>query len=225
MEMKFFSFYAIVAALLVVANFGIIHTSGQSVSCLNQLAPCLNYLNGTKDVPEICCNPLNSVIRNNPECLCRMISNRGSSKAEQAGINVNDAQMLPARCGEHVNPIACLTRTQSFHTYKNSSSFSFNSLKNGFVWILCRISRIDKRRPKFLHWQLLFSVLLDDNISFCSDSFVIYSSNKLKYQCPSPCSFLYPFEQMLMSYDYWSFINVPFDDLFHINSIIPFLID
>lgn len=132
MEMKFFSFYAIVAALLVVANFGIIHTSGQSVSCLNQLAPCLNYLNGTKDVPEICCNPLKSVIRNNPECLCRMISNRGSSKAEQAGINVNDAQMLPARCGEHVNPIACLTRTQYFLTSKNSSS-SFNSLKNGFV--------------------------------------------------------------------------------------------
>ena len=116
MEMKFFSFYAIATALLVVANFGIMHTSGQGVSCLNQLAPCLNYLNGTKDVPEVCCNPLKSVIRNNPECLCRMISNRGSSKAEQAGINVNDAQMLPARCGEHVNPIACLTRTHYFLT-------------------------------------------------------------------------------------------------------------
>ena len=164
------------------------------------------------------------MIRNNPECLCRMISNRGSSKAEQAGINVNDAQMLPARCGEHVNPIACLTRTQSFLTSKNFSS-SFNSLKNGFVWILCRISRIYKLRPKCLHWQLLFSVVLDDNISFCSDSFVIYSSNKLKYQCPSLCSFLYPFEHMLMSYDCWSFINVPFDDLFHINSKISFLID
>ncbi|VVB14393.1 unnamed protein product [Arabis nemorensis] len=101
MEMKFFSLYAIVAALLVVANSGMMRTSAQSVSCLNQLAPCLIYLNGTKDVPQVCCNPLKSLIKNNPECLCRMISNRGSSQAEQAGIDVNDAQMLPARCGEH----------------------------------------------------------------------------------------------------------------------------
>ena len=116
MEMKFFSFYTIAVALLVVPNFGMMQTRGQSVSCLNQLAPCLNYLNGTKEVPQVCCNPLKSVIKNNPECLCRMISNRGSSRAEQAGIDVNNAQMLPARCGEHVNPIACLTRTHYFLT-------------------------------------------------------------------------------------------------------------
>ncbi|XP_006399893.2 lipid transfer-like protein VAS [Eutrema salsugineum] len=128
MEIKFISFYAIAAAFLVLANFGIMQTSGQSVSCLNQLAPCLGYLNGTKEVPQVCCNPLKSVIRNNPECLCRMISNRGSSKAERAGINVNDAQMLPARCGEHVNPIACLTRsrgsTNSDRSSSNGNSFS-----------------------------------------------------------------------------------------------------
>ncbi|CAN6992665.1 unnamed protein product [Brassica oleracea var. botrytis] len=133
---SFFSFYAIVAALLVVANFGIIHTSGQSVSCLNQLAPCLNYLNGTKDVPEICCNPLKSVIRNNPECLCRMISNRGSSKAEQAGINVNDAQMLPARCGEHVNPIACLTRSRGSTNSDRSASTDNSSSQSYWMTTL-----------------------------------------------------------------------------------------
>ncbi|KAG2244216.1 hypothetical protein Bca52824_093926 [Brassica carinata] len=127
----FFSFYAIATAFLVVANFGIMHTRGQSVSCLNQLAPCLNYLNGTKDVPEVCCNPLKSVIRNNPECLCRMISNRGSSKAEQAGINVNDAQMLPARCGEHVNPIACLTRSRG-STNSDRSSSTGNSFSQSY---------------------------------------------------------------------------------------------
>uniref|UniRef100_M4CX46 AP2/ERF domain-containing protein n=1 Tax=Brassica campestris TaxID=3711 RepID=M4CX46_BRACM len=114
-------------ALLVVANFGMMHTRGQSVSCLNQLAPCLNYLNGTKEVPQVCCNPLKSVIKNNPECLCRMISNRGSSRAEQAGINVNDAQMLPARCGEHVNPIACLTNRSRGSTNSDRSSSTGNS--------------------------------------------------------------------------------------------------
>ncbi|EOA22144.1 hypothetical protein CARUB_v10002708mg [Capsella rubella] len=100
MEMKLF--YAIAAALvLVVANLGI-ETSGQSVSCLNQLAPCLSYLNGTKEVPQDCCNPLKS--------------------AERAGIDVNDAQMLPARCGEHVNPIACLTRSRGSTNSDRSSS-------------------------------------------------------------------------------------------------------
>jgi len=128
MGMKFFSFYVVL--LLVAASSGM-RINGQSVSCLNQLAPCLNYLNGTKEVPQVCCNPLKSVIRNNPECLCRMISNRGSSQAERAGIDVNDAQMLPARCGEHVNPIACLTRTHS-----NLSSFFFFQSKD-VSWIFC----------------------------------------------------------------------------------------
>lgn len=48
MEMKIFSFNAIAVALLIVANSGLMHTRGHSVSCLNQLALCLNYLSGTK---------------------------------------------------------------------------------------------------------------------------------------------------------------------------------
>ncbi|XP_010420000.2 PREDICTED: lipid transfer-like protein VAS, partial [Camelina sativa] len=131
MEMKLF--YVIAAALvLVVANLGV-QTSGQSASCLNQLAPCLNYLNGTKEVPQVCCNPLKSVIRNNPECLCRMISNRGSSQAERAGIDVNDAQMLPARCGEHVNPIACLNRSRGSTNSNRSSSNIGNTFSQSYL--------------------------------------------------------------------------------------------
>ncbi|KAK6267050.1 hypothetical protein QUC31_017887 [Theobroma cacao] len=77
--------------------------------CLNQLAPCLNYLNGTRDVPDSCCDPLKSVIKSKPECLCSMISNEGSREAEQAGINISEAQQLPGRCGQHVNPLVCLS--------------------------------------------------------------------------------------------------------------------
>ncbi|KAF8096179.1 hypothetical protein N665_0316s0024 [Sinapis alba] len=123
-------------ALLIEASFGIMHTGGQSVSCLNQLAPCFNYLNGTKDVPEVCCDPLKSVIRNNPECFCRMISNQGSSKVEQAGINVKDAQMLPARCGEHVNPIVCLTRSRGSKNSDRSSSTGNSSSQSYWMTTL-----------------------------------------------------------------------------------------
>ncbi|KAF5725600.1 lipid transfer-like protein VAS [Tripterygium wilfordii] len=97
-----------IAVVLVVTMLASGATA-QDTSCLNRLAPCLNYLNGSGDVPDSCCDPLKSVINNNPDCLCSLISNQGSRQAEQAGINVNEAQKLPGRCGQHVNPISCLS--------------------------------------------------------------------------------------------------------------------
>lgn len=95
--------------LLFVNNINSSNVLAQDTSCLNVLAPCLNYLNGTRHPPDICCDPLKSVIKSNPKCMCSMISNRGTTKAEQAGINITEAQQLPARCGQHVNPISCLS--------------------------------------------------------------------------------------------------------------------
>ncbi|GLT81575.1 hypothetical protein SLE2022_000180 [Rubroshorea leprosula] len=80
--MAVFKFWAVLA-LVVVAEGRAEETS----SYLNQLAPCLNYLNGNEEVADSCCDPLKSVIKSNPECLCSLISNKGSSEAEQAGIN------------------------------------------------------------------------------------------------------------------------------------------
>ncbi|CAK7324006.1 unnamed protein product [Dovyalis caffra] len=96
----------------------------QDTSCLNQLVPCLNYLNGTKEVPEDCCNPLKTVIKSNPKCLCNMASNQGSNQATQAGINVTEAQELPGRCGLHVSPVSCLTGNSpnTKNSVDNSSS-------------------------------------------------------------------------------------------------------
>ncbi|CAN4110775.1 unnamed protein product [Withania somnifera] len=78
-------------------------------SCMNRLLPCMNFLNGSRgNPPESCCNPLREVIEKMPECLCQMVSIKGSNAAEQAGINVNEAQMLPAKCGQPVNYMGCL---------------------------------------------------------------------------------------------------------------------
>ncbi|KAL8269128.1 hypothetical protein R6Q59_002926 [Mikania micrantha] len=86
-------------------------------ACLNQLMPCLSYLNNKLqaggDPPDGCCDPLKSVIKSNPECLCSMISTQGTKNTERAGINVTQAQELPARCGQRVNPISCLTTTSN----------------------------------------------------------------------------------------------------------------
>ncbi|KAI8009598.1 Lipid transfer-like protein VAS [Camellia lanceoleosa] len=54
---------------------------------------CFNYLNvrGSHDnPPDSCCNPLKSVIKSNPECLCSMISIKATNAAQQYGINLTD---------------------------------------------------------------------------------------------------------------------------------------
>lgn len=83
--------------------------SAQDNSCLNKLSPCLNYLNGTKNPPDSCCDPLKSLIKSDAACLCSLASNKGTRQAEKAGINVTEAQSLPGRCGQHVNPLSCLS--------------------------------------------------------------------------------------------------------------------
>ncbi|MCD7464590.1 hypothetical protein HAX54_053050 [Datura stramonium] len=84
-------------------------SSSSSTSCMNRLLPCMNFLNGGRgDPPQSCCNPLKEIIEKMPECLCQMVSIKGSNAAEKAGINVNEAQMLPAKCGQPVNYMGCL---------------------------------------------------------------------------------------------------------------------
>ncbi|KAK1567012.1 hypothetical protein Q3G72_007235 [Acer saccharum] len=139
MEMKLW-ISVVVLAVMMEGSWG------QDTSCLNQLAPCLNYLNGTKDVPDSCCDPLKSVIKSNPECLCRMISNKVSNRAEQAGINVNEAQQLPGRCGQHVNPIGCLTGSPNSKNGVDGSSSAgaslFQSQSMVVAVVLCLIIQI-----------------------------------------------------------------------------------
>ncbi|KAL6143027.1 hypothetical protein ACLB2K_053726 [Fragaria x ananassa] len=123
MEMKPWTCFGVcLVVLLLFFDNPISNVVSQDISCLNKLAPCLNYLNGTRNPPDDCCDPLKSVIKSNPKCLCSMISNRGTTKAEQAGINITEAQQLPGRCGQHVNPIACLS--------SNSPKKSNNSVPN-----------------------------------------------------------------------------------------------
>ncbi|CAK9317858.1 unnamed protein product [Citrullus colocynthis] len=107
MERSAMAAMAVVLVLASGATMGI--RQNQDTSCVNRLVPCLNYLNGTRNPPESCCNPLRSIIDSNPHCLCGLISREGSNRAEAAGIDINQAELLPARCGQHVNPLSCLT--------------------------------------------------------------------------------------------------------------------
>ncbi|XP_030450729.2 non-specific lipid transfer protein GPI-anchored 30 [Syzygium oleosum] len=112
-------------AVLLLTALLVVEAQAQDTSCLSRLAPCLNYLNGTRDPPSACCDPLKSVISSDPKCLCGLISNQGANQAEQAGINVTEAQELPGRCGQHVNPIACLSGSPSSRESNENSAGLF----------------------------------------------------------------------------------------------------
>ncbi|KAK9678049.1 hypothetical protein RND81_11G184700 [Saponaria officinalis] len=83
-------------------------SSSSSSSCVNSLVPCIKYLNSTRDPPDSCCDPLREVIKTDQECMCQMISTQGTFQAQLLGINISQVEMLPERCGQRVNPLACL---------------------------------------------------------------------------------------------------------------------
>ncbi|KAH7851004.1 hypothetical protein Vadar_005863 [Vaccinium darrowii] len=120
-----------IAVLFAILIAGDRASADMSISsCLNQLVPCLNYLDsGTNgDPPNSCCGPLKWVIKSSPECLCSMITTKGANAAEKAGINITRAQELPGRCGKDVNPISCITGAgspSSKNSISNSASFPF----------------------------------------------------------------------------------------------------
>ncbi|KHN13400.1 lipid transfer-like protein VAS [Glycine soja] len=116
--------------------------SAQDSSCLNKVSPCLNYLNGTEDPPDSCCEPLKSVIESDAECLCSLVSNRGTRQAEQAGININEAQQLPGRCGQHVNPLSCLTNSPGPTNSDRNSATKLVHVSSGIVMMILFFSII-----------------------------------------------------------------------------------
>ncbi|KAK6144941.1 hypothetical protein DH2020_021761 [Rehmannia glutinosa] len=109
----------------------------QHQQCMNELRFCINYLNNDTSQPsDSCCQPLDYVIKTIPECLCNLMNFMGANVAEQIGINVSNAQALPSRCGQHINPLRCITGTpdaRSQDSIPNSASSKFWSLSSVVV--------------------------------------------------------------------------------------------
>ncbi|PKU86986.1 Lipid transfer-like protein VAS [Dendrobium catenatum] len=81
----------------------------QDSSCLSQIVPCLQFINSNKTPSSRCCNPLQSLIRSDAQCLCSLLGS-SSSKTNQAGVNMSQAHLLLARCGEKVNIGPCKSK-------------------------------------------------------------------------------------------------------------------
>ncbi|KAL3654004.1 hypothetical protein CASFOL_003685 [Castilleja foliolosa] len=135
--------YGIIATIIILSCMPSQNSAQvQRQQCMNQLQPCLNYINGNSRPPDSCCRPLDRVIKSMPECLCSLMTNQGANRAEQAGININDAQTLPGRCGQRINPLGCITGTpdqQSRDSVPNSFSsklrFSVLSIMTAMIFV------------------------------------------------------------------------------------------
>ncbi|KAH7685899.1 Plant non-specific lipid-transfer protein/Par allergen protein [Dioscorea alata] len=106
-------FIAMVAITAVV-------TKAQDSACLSELVPCLQFINSNKTPSSSCCQPLKSLIKSNPQCLCSLLGN--DSATRQAGVNMTRAQLLPARCGDKVSAASCKKSSSKGKTTAASSS-------------------------------------------------------------------------------------------------------
>ncbi|KAK7380693.1 hypothetical protein VNO78_33208 [Psophocarpus tetragonolobus] len=134
--------WCIIIALLTLLTCNIPNGSAQDSSCLGKLSPCLNYLNGTENPPESCCEPLKSVIESDAECICSLASNRGTRQAEEAGINITQAQQLPGRCGQRVNPLSCLTSSPGPSNSDRNSVTKLMHMSNIGIVMMILVSSI-----------------------------------------------------------------------------------
>ncbi|CAA6656474.1 unnamed protein product [Spirodela intermedia] len=91
--------------LVVVMAAAVAETAAQDTSCLTQLVPCLNFTSSKSTPPSSCCEPLKSLIRTNPQCLCSILQD--DSLKKQSGVNATEAQGLPSRCGLNATAAAC----------------------------------------------------------------------------------------------------------------------
>ncbi|KAL0914335.1 hypothetical protein M5K25_014676 [Dendrobium thyrsiflorum] len=80
-------------------------SSSDCSSTIISLAPCLNYITGSSDTPDVpCCSQLAKVVQSEPKCLC-LVLNGGAS---QFGVTLNQtkALALPGACNVQTPPVS-----------------------------------------------------------------------------------------------------------------------
>ncbi|GLU07566.1 hypothetical protein SLE2022_245210 [Rubroshorea leprosula] len=93
----------LVIVVFVAAFWGGAVAQSSCSSALTTLAPCLNYITGNSSTPSSsCCTGLSSVVTSDPQCLCQILNNGGSS----LGITINQTRALEL-------PKACNVQTPS----------------------------------------------------------------------------------------------------------------
>lgn len=97
------TFLAIVFAMICAGV--VAQSSNDCTNVLISMSPCLNYITGNSSVPSSgCCTQLDTVVKNNPSCLCQVLNGGGSN----LGLNINQTQALalPTACKVQTPPLS-----------------------------------------------------------------------------------------------------------------------
>lgn len=77
-------------------------------SALNALVPCYTYVTGSVATPPPdCCSGLSSLNKDNPTCLCNLITTELNSSTATSGVNMTKAYSLPKDCSITLNTTTC----------------------------------------------------------------------------------------------------------------------
>ncbi|MCD7447558.1 hypothetical protein HAX54_031587 [Datura stramonium] len=96
-------FFAIVITMICAGV--VAQSSDDCTNVLISMSPCLNYITGNSSVPSSgCCTQLGTVVKNNPSCLCQVLSGGASN----LGLNINQTQALalPTACKVQTPPLS-----------------------------------------------------------------------------------------------------------------------
>lgn len=109
------SFFATAMVAVVVAMVSVGSAGGASApapdctTALNALVPCLSYVTGNvASPPADCCSGLSTLNKDNPACLCNLITTQlNSSSSTTQGVNITKAYSLPKDCSITLDTTTC----------------------------------------------------------------------------------------------------------------------
>ncbi|XP_056687659.1 non-specific lipid transfer protein GPI-anchored 9-like isoform X2 [Spinacia oleracea] len=91
--------------VLVLATIMLVSTKAQevptSMSCIQGLMPCAQFINATNTPPATCCGPLKKAFETQLDCLCSVFEN--PELATASNVNMTQAMELPVKCGLKVS--------------------------------------------------------------------------------------------------------------------------
>ena len=122
---------AVVVAMVSVGSAGGADApTADCTAAFNSLVPCYTYVTGSVATPPPeCCSGLSSLNKDNPACLCNLITTQlNSSSSSTSGVNVTKAYSLPKDCSITLNTTTCPGHYYYYYCYYIVSQFLFRTL-------------------------------------------------------------------------------------------------
>ncbi|GMI75419.1 hypothetical protein HRI_001211200 [Hibiscus trionum] len=94
------------------------------MGCMEKLMPCEPFVHSSSP-PSTCCTPLNHMIKEQDQCLCRVFHDREFLKS--ADLTKDEALALAKACGAKVDTSVCKNGSQSNNSSDSTKSSSSKS--------------------------------------------------------------------------------------------------